>query len=234
MNDPNLTLLEAAVKLLEPLLDELVFVGGCATGLLISDTAASGIRATKDVDTITEVASYAEYAILSERLRALGLTEDHSEDAPTCRWRHQDLLIDVMPTDERILGFSNQWYAQAISSAQNVKIAGIRTRVITSTYFLATKLEAFNERGNDDYRGSHDLEDVITVVDGRPEIVREVRDAQSDVRGYVASEMRRLLNTRQFLDALPGFLLPDSASQGRQPLLRERLNALARSSTAAS
>jgi hypothetical protein len=229
MNDPNLNLLEAAVGLLEPLLDELVFVGGCATGLLISDPAATGIRATKDVDTIAEVGSYAEYAILSERLRALGLTEDHSEDAPTCRWRHQDLIIDVMPTDERILGFSNQWYAPTISSAQDIQIAGIRTRVITSTYFLATKLEAFRGRGNDDYSGSHDLEDVITVVDGRPEIVNEVRDATSDVRRYIASEMRRLLGTRQFLEALPGFLLPDSASQGRHPLLRERLNLLAQS-----
>jgi hypothetical protein len=230
MNDPNLNLLEDAVRLLEPLLNELVFAGGCATGLLISDAAAVVIRATKDVDVITEVVSYAEYATtLSARLRALGLAEDHSEDAPTCRWRHGDLIIDVMPTDERILGFSNQWYAPAISSAQDIEIAGLRTRVITSTYFLATKLEAFRGRGNDDYSGSHDLEDVITVIDGRPEIVREVRDAPPDVRGYVASEMRRLLGTRQFLDALPGFLLPDSASQARQPLLRERLNALAQS-----
>ena len=229
MKDPNRNLLEAAVRLLEPLLDELVFAGGCTTGLLITDAAASGIRVTNDVDTITEVASYAAYANLSERLHALGLTEDHSEDAPTCRWHHEELIIDIMPIDERILGFSNQWYAPAISSAQNIEIAGIRTRVITSTYFLATKLEAFRGRGHDDYRGSHDLEDVIAVIDGRPEIVNEVYDAASDVRGYVASEMRRLLGTRQFLDALPGFLLPDSASQARQPLLRERLEALAHS-----
>jgi hypothetical protein len=91
MNDPNLPLLEAAVRLLHPLLDELVFVGGCATGLVITDPAAEGIRPTNDVDTITEVASYAEYATLSEKLRALNLKED--------------LTIDVMPTDERIIGF---------------------------------------------------------------------------------------------------------------------------------
>src|SRR5579864_3229152 len=109
MNDPNLPLLEAAARLLQPLLDELVFVGGCATGLLITDPATVGIRSTKDVDAITEVDSYAEYERLSDRLREIGLTEDHSEDAPICRWRHDDLLIDVMPTDQRILGFSNRW-----------------------------------------------------------------------------------------------------------------------------
>ena len=91
MTNPNLTLLEAAVRLLEPLLDELVFIGGCATGLLITDPAAEGIRPTYDVDAITEVASYGQYADLSERLRALNLQEDRTEGAPTCRWRYQDL-----------------------------------------------------------------------------------------------------------------------------------------------
>jgi hypothetical protein len=227
MNDPNLPLLEAAVRLLQPLLDELVFVGGCATGLLITDPAAGGIRPTKDVDTITEAASYAEYATLSERLRELKLHEDHREGAPTCRWRHGDLTIDVMPTDEKILGFSNRWYEPAIASAQNVEIAGLSIRLITPVYFLATKLEAFRGRGNDDYSGSHDLEDLIAVVDGRPEIVQEVRSAPIDVRRYIASEFGRLLGTRMFIDALAGFLLPDAASQGRLSVLRERLVALA-------
>jgi hypothetical protein len=134
MINPNLTLLESAVKLLQPLLDDLVFVGGCATGLLITDPATGGIRPTKDVDAITEVASYAEYALLSERLRALGLQEDSREDAPTCRWRYQDLVIDVMPTDERVLGFSNRWYAPAIASAHTIEIAGLPIRSVTAVY----------------------------------------------------------------------------------------------------
>ena len=229
MIDPNRTLLEAAVRLLEPLLDELVFVGGCATGLFITEPAAGGIRPTKDVDTITEVSSYAEYATLSELLRALKLHEDHREGAPTCRWRYGELTIDVMPTDESILGFTNRWYEPAIASAQNVTIAGLSIGLITPVYFLATKLEAFRGRGNDDYSGSHDLEDVIAVVDGRPEILEEIRDAPSDVRTYIASEMRRLLSTRAFVDGLGGFLLPDPANQERHPILRNRLNALAQS-----
>jgi hypothetical protein len=215
--------------LLQPLLDELVFVGGCATGLFITDPAAGGIRPTKDVDTITEVSSYAEYATLTERLRALKLHEDHREGAPMCRWRYGDLTIDVMPTDESILGFSNRWYEPAIASAQNVTIAGLSIGLITPVYFLATKLEAFRSRGNDDYSGSHDLEDLIAVVDGRPEILEEIRDAPSDVRTYIASEMRRLLSTRAFVDALPGFLWPDPASQARHPILQDRLKALGHS-----
>jgi predicted nucleotidyltransferase len=229
MHDPNRAQLEAAVRVLHPLLDELVFAGGCATGLLITDPAAGGIRPTMDVDVITEVASYAEYASLSERLRRLGLSEDSSEGAPTCRWRYRDLILDVMPTDERVLGFSNRWYAPAIAAAQRVTIAGLDIHVVTAVYFLATKLEAFRGRGRNDYRGSHDLEDVIAVIDGRPELLREVAEAPDDVRTYIATEARKLLGTRAFVDALSGFLLPDSASQGRVPLLIERLTNLAQS-----
>lgn len=227
MKNPNLDLIETAVRLLEPLLDELVFAGGCATGLLITDPAASGIRPTKDVDAITEVASYGEYLRLSERLRALELEEDHSEGAPRCRWRYGDLRIDVMPTDEKILGFSNRWYGPAIASASDMEVAGLRIRLITPVYFLATKLEAFRGRGQNDYSGSHDLEDIIAIIDGRPEVIDEVRKASSDVRTYVASQVRHLLSTRAFTDALPGFLLPDSASQARHGLLVQRLDALA-------
>lgn len=89
MNDPNRRLLVSAARLLGPLLDELVFVGGCATGLLITDPASGGIRPTFDVDTITEVDSYAKYASLSERLRKLGLTED-VHGSVICRWRKGD------------------------------------------------------------------------------------------------------------------------------------------------
>ena len=227
MNDPNLHLLKAAIRLLQPLLDELVFVGGCATGLLITDPAAVGIRPTKDVDVITEVGSYAEYAKLSDRLRDLGLNEDHRQGAPICRWRHGDLLIDVMPADERILGFSNRWYAPALESAQHMEIAGLGFRVVTAVHFLAMKLEAFHGRGNHDVMGSHDLEDLITVVDGRPEIVKELSLATADVRSYIASELHQLLARRDFNDALPGFLLPDPASQGRSNLLLDRLTAMA-------
>jgi len=104
---------------LGPLLPEIVFVGGCATGLLITDPAASPVRATDDVDVIVQVASYAEYVRFSKRLRNLGFYEDSSEDAPICRWLIDHMKLDVMPTDETILGFSNRWYKPAIDAAHH-------------------------------------------------------------------------------------------------------------------
>jgi len=224
--DPNRLLFESVVHLLAPVLDELVFVGGCTTGLFLTDPAAGGIRPTKDVDAIVDVTSYAKYAALSERLRALGLAEDSMPGAPLCRWRWDEFIVDVMPVDEHVLGFSNRWYPAAIETAQTLQIAGHEVRVVTPALFIATKLEAFHGRGDGDIVASHDLEDIIAVVDGRPEIESDVAAARADVRDYIGAEIRALFDDPNFIEALGGFLLPDAASQGRRSLLEARLRAL--------
>lgn len=228
MQNPNLELLTAAAKLLGPLVDELVFVGGCATGLLITEEAIADVRPTVDVDAISEVTSYAAYVNLSERLRDLGFKHDTSEGAPLCRWLHSGIKVDVMPLDEGVLGFSNRWYESAIATAQVYELEdGLRIRVVTAPYFYATKLEAFKGRGAGDPVASHDLEDLITVVDGRPQLLEELQAANADVRAYIAGATTALLDSRQFLDALPGFLLPDAASQARVAGIMEKLKQIA-------
>ncbi len=226
MTDPNRALFESVVRLLTPVLEELVFVGGCTTGLFLTDPAAGGVRPTKDVDAIVDVASYGAYASLAERLRGLGLAEDTRPGAPLCRWRQHELVLDVMPTDEQVLGFSNRWHPAALATADLRRVAGLDVRLVTPVYFLATKLEAFRGRGAGDVSASHDLEDIVTVVDGRPQIVEEVAAAAADVRGYIASQIEALMDNPDFIDALPGFLLPDAASQARRGLLESRLRAL--------
>ena len=224
MPDPNLRLLKQAAKLLIPVLDELVFVGGCTTGLFISDEGAGDVRPTIDVDAITEITSYPDYASFSERLRKLGFTEDTSEDAPLCRWLHGDTRLDVMPLDETILGFSNRWYEAALGSSQQYQLEpDLQIKIVTAPYFCATKIEAFRGRGNGDYLASYDLEDLITLVDGRPELLSELRSASADVRSYIAGAIGQMLTTDEFMDALPGYLLHDAASQGRISIVLERL-----------
>lgn len=227
MADPNRALLEAVVVLLAPVLDTLVLVGGCTTGLFITDPAAAGIRSTKDVDAIVDVTSYAKYTAFAERLRALGFVEDASEGAPLCRWRHGPVIVDVMPTDASVLGFSNPWYPAAIQTAETFVIAGRVVRVVTPALFIATKLAAFHGRGRGDLVTSHDMEDIVAVVDGRSEIVGDVADAASEVRAYIAAELLALLANQDFDEALAGFLLPDRASQARRGLVEERLRAIA-------
>ncbi len=94
----NIKLLEVAVDRLGPLIDDVVFLGGCATSLLLTDPAAPPVRVTRDVDVMVEVASLATYHNFNQKLRIRGFSEDISLEAPICRWRAGDIILDVMPT----------------------------------------------------------------------------------------------------------------------------------------
>ena len=224
--NPNLARLTEAAKKLAPLLDQIAFVGGCVTGLLLTDPAAAPVRPTLDVDAIVAVASYEEFITLEARLRALGFRQPPTEGAPICRWVNGELILDLMPTDSTILGFSNVWYAAALENAQRIRIGDLEIRLIRAPYFLATKLEALHGRGKNDFRGSHDLEDIVTVIDGRAELAGEVRLAPADLKQYLRSEFEALLSNPDFVDALPGHLLPDAASQQRLGLVMRRMQQL--------
>jgi hypothetical protein len=224
-SNPNLAQLIAAATRLSPLLDQIAFVGGCVTGLLLTDPAAAPVRPTLDVDAITAISSYTELTLLESRLRDLGFHQPHAEGAPICRWKNGALLLDLMPTDSSILGFTNRWYPPAFAHAQKLEIGEYEIRVITAPYFLATKLEAFHGRGKNDF-SSHDLEDIVTVVDGRPELVDEVHLAPEDLQKYLSDEFGSLVSNHDFLDALPGHLMLDAASQQRAGLVLERMKRL--------
>lgn len=228
MSDLNRERLVAAARLLRPVLGDLVFVGGSVTGLLIIDEAAGDPRTTLDVDVIVGIASYAEYAAFGERLRALGFAEDTSEDAPLCRWVQAGTILDVMPLDEKILRFSNRWYRAAMEAAVPRRLTDdLAIRVVTAPLFIATKLEAFNGRGQGDFFGGRDLEDLILVVDGRPTIAAELRAEPAGLRDFVRAGIRSLLAAPAFADALPGYLLSDPASQARIGIVMQRLEEIA-------
>ena len=225
--DPNLVLLELIAAALGPLRERFVFVGGCTTGMLVTDVAAAPVRATRDVDVIVEVLTLADYHALERELEKAGFRHDRSPEAPICRWIFGAALLDVMPTDERVLGFANRWFTQAIHTATSVKLpSGHMIKLVTPPLFLATKLEAFRGRGGGDLLASHDLEDIITVIDGRHELLDDVRASASQLRAYIAHEIGVLLQNSEFNQALPGHLAGDETSQARLPLIKGRLRQL--------
>lgn len=214
--NPNLEILMLTVDRLGDLADEMVFVGGCATGLLITDPAAPPIRVTRDVDAIVQVFSKADYYRLAEKLRDKGFREDTSDGAPLCRWISENVILDVMPTDTAILGFGNQWYMKAAENAESMELpSGKSIQVVSAPYFLVTKLEAFDGRGNGDYLSSHDIEDVIAVLDGRPEIVIEVRQSEPELAVELSERFHSLLRDSRFVDAVSGHMPTDETSQAR-------------------
>jgi hypothetical protein len=191
---------------------------------MITDVARPPVRATQDVDLVAEVATHAAYYTLTEELKKAGFKE-HVGDV-TCRWHLGELMVDVMPTDEAILGFSNRWYPEAIKRAVPTKLpSGVQIKLISPPLLVATKLEAFYGRGNGDFATSRDIEDIINVVDGRPELAREIALAEAELRRYLRDEIDELLATEPFLDTLPYHIAPDN--QGRLTIIIERLRDIA-------
>jgi len=222
----SVELLELAAQRLEPLLDEVVFLGGATLTLWITDPGAPSPRPTKDVDVVVEVTTRSGFHAFEARLRSLGFGEDQ-EDGVICRWRDRDsdLILDAMPADPSILGFSNVWQGASIPHAVSCALpSGARIRAAPPVYLLATKLEAFKSRGNEDFLGSRDFGDIITLVDGREELVAEVRDANAELRMYLAGELGRLIAHSRFREGVAGALQADLASQaGAEAIVLPRL-----------
>ncbi|WP_369976482.1 hypothetical protein [Xanthomonas bundabergensis] len=222
-DDPNLPHLRAIADALGELREQVVFLGGAVVGLLLSDPLAESVRSTYDVDAVVDL-DWSRFRRIEERVQTQGFARE-MESGVVCRWVHREsgVVFDLMPVDSEVLGFSNRWYVYAVETAQSVELdERLSIRMVTAVAFVATKLEAFATRGQGDFLSSHDLEDVLNVVDGRPELVEELAMAPQDLRHMVAHAFAALLDDPAFANALPGLV----AEPGRAWIVRERLQAM--------
>lgn len=101
-----------------------------------------------------------------------------------------------MPTDENILGFKNKWYSAGFqnsilySFSENENI-----RIFNAIYFLASKLDAYNDRGNGDGRTSSDFEDIVYILNNRNAVWKEMENATEPVKEFLKTEFKKLLES---------------------------------------
>jgi hypothetical protein len=205
------------------LCEQVVFVGGAVAGLLVTDPLADSVRATRDVDAVVNT-SRARFHEIEAQVAQRGFERDVRSDV-ICRWLHSasGVAFDLMPVQPEVLGFTNRWYPYAVETAERVDLGeGARIRLVSAVAFVATKLEAFASRGHGDFLSSHDLEDVLNIVDGRKELTGEIADAPIEVREAVAGIFRRLLSNADFVNVFPGLM----AEPARAPLVWARLKML--------
>jgi hypothetical protein len=206
-DDPNLPDLRVVAQSLGDLCEQVVFLGGAVAGLLVTDPLADPVRATRDVDAVVNADRVHFYAI-EEQLATRGFARDVRSDV-ICRWVHKSsgVVFDLMPVAPEVLGFSNFWYPYAEQSALPVYLGeGITIRLVSAVAFVATKLEAFASRGGGDLLGSHDLEDVLNIVDGRAELLAEFAVAPAALQQAVGAVFGGLLANPDFINVLPGML----------------------------
>ncbi len=205
-----------------------MFFGGAVTAALLTDRAAPDIRPTGDVDVILGARSLAEEAKLDEELRARRFRHDIRAGAPISRRIVGDHLVDVVYVGR----CADRWTEPAFDHAVQLDMGnGVVVRHVSAPYFMAMKIEAFGDRGGGDYRFSHDIADIVQVIDCRPELSDELAATEPDVVEYVSAWFSQMLSDANFVDAISYHLPPDAASQARAPLIAERMRAMANNET---
>ncbi len=224
----ELMLMSVADVLGDELLELVTFVGGATVSLHLDDAQPIDIRSTKDVDFIVSVTSTAGYYSLSQKLRDVGFKEyipEGDEKAPMCRFVCKGILVDVMPDDEKILGFSNEWFKPGQENPLIYNLPhGVKIKVVKAEYLLATKLAAFFGR-KVDILESKDAEDICILINGRDALIDDISQGPAELITYIMHSMSRFMADSQFE------YLFANALNGEEPeridIVLERFNQLA-------
>lgn len=205
---------------------DFAFLGGSVLSLLVNDPVADAIRVTKDVDVIVNVKSRREFHNAERTLEKMGFRHDTREGAPICRWICDGVTVDVLPIREDVLGWRSKWFEEALRAAKAVECGERRPKVITPAYFVALKLEAFEERGKRDFITSTDFEDVICLFNGRDTIADEIL-ADSGLCDALSAKFREYLQCPELEDAIDGFVQTESEPEKRKSAIIARFRRIA-------
>lgn len=223
----SLEMLARIAKGLGPLKDKVVFVGGSTVSLYLTDPGATTVRPTEDVDCVIQVLTRGEYYKLEQELERLGFRHVTEKDAPICRWSYKGLTTDIMPTEGTVLNFKNSWYPDGYEHAIKVILpGGEEVRIFSLLYFLASKIEAFKDRGHGDFLTSPDMEDIITVLDGSETIAEEITTAPAKVKKFLSGKFREFLRDERFIESLEGNLRSPAGTAARVERIRKILASL--------
>jgi hypothetical protein len=122
----------------------------------------------------------------------LGFSPDQHSKV-ICRFTYEDVTVDIMPDDEKVIGFSNPWYRPGLQKVKAYSLPdGPDINILPLPYFIATKFSAFHGRGKGNYVTSHDFEDIIYLTDNASAIVEQISEADADVKNYLRGEYQAI------------------------------------------
>ncbi len=199
---------------------QVVYVGGAVVGLYATDPAAPDVRPTDDVDIILEITSPGKLEALREDLNQKGFTQS-ADDNVMCRFRYEGIKVDVMATQEVGWAPANPWFAPGFHHLETRTVQNFELQVLSLPYFLASKLTAFRSRGNDP-RTSHDLEDVVYLLDNTHDLTEQLLLAPPDVKEFLHSEFRDMLKDVAIREAIIANLEYSSQTE-RFAMIEEKL-----------
>ena len=204
----NIVAVAVVANALKPLEDQIVFVGGSILNLYVDDPAAAEARPTEDVDITIDPVRIISWRNIEAELRSLGMQPDMYGHA-LCRYLYKGIPIDIVPSEDGPMGPSNRWYKYGFDNLLTVKAEEQEIQILSAPCYLATKFEAFNDRGKGDYRVSHDFEDITYVLENRSSIVEEILNTHPDIKAYLKIEFGNILSNEIVEEILSVHLQPD-------------------------
>ena len=219
----NINKVQIIAKALDTLKEHVVFVGGSVAELYAKSPELSDIRPTIDVDCVIDlqIITYIDYSKLEEQLRGLGFQNDTSKGAPICRKLYRGIIVDFLPVNPDILGFSNVWYEDGVANKMNVTLPN-RTSIfiLPVEYYLATKIEALKNRGGSDIRGSHDWEDIVYILYNCEDVLLRIKQCSNrKLVNYIQKEICNLLNNNNIKEIIYVALPYDSEEESIDEVL---------------
>ena len=159
-------------------------------------------------------------AKLEAQLRKRGFNNNTEAGAHICSWKLGELQVDIIPISPQLLSSVNGWCEEAYYNSHNVLVGKHSIRLVQPIYFAAMKLEAYNDRGNNDPLESRDIEDLLNLFDGREELIDELNKAPIKLKDYVSKALIQLFQNDYFIYAIQSAA---QSNEGRETLLIKKL-----------
>lgn len=208
----NISVIKRIAKALRELNQKAIYVGGAVVSLYVNDPGADDVRPTKDLDIALQITSLIELEKLREELLEKGFTQT-AEDDVICRFRFDNIKVDVMATHPVGWAPANQWFEPGFANYESIAIGDETIKILSLPYFLASKYTAFKDRGNKDPRTSHDLEDIIYILDNRTDLVEMVVQAPKDVLTFLKTAFSEILEDEVIQEAIIGNLYYETQTE---------------------
>jgi predicted nucleotidyltransferase len=221
----NRTVTKMIATALGLLNDRVVYVGGAVVSLYINDPSADDIRPTKDLDLTIEIASLGELEALREELIRCGFIQS-ADDSVICRFRYEDVWVDVMATEPIGWAPGNRWFKQGFGLAFHYSLDNLEIRLLPLSYFLAAKFDAFFDRGIKDIWASHDYEDIVYLFNHVSDVSEQVLHSKAEVKSYLKDCAAKIIESNQLKEAIVGNLFYE-AQEERFQLVLSRLKTIA-------
>lgn len=217
----NITVVAEVAEALQDFKKDMVFVGGAVVSLYTDDPAADEIRPTQDIDMTLNIVNLSHWQELQEKLGKLGFHPDPFGHA-ICSYKYKDVPVDIMATEDSPLGPANKWYKIGFENLWTAKAKDQEIKILSAPCYLATKFEAFNNRGKD-YRTSHDMEDIFYVLDNRTSIVDEINNDHKEIRTFIKKQLNKLVQKGILQEVLMAHIHPLMLEE-RMSIVEEKIN----------